>query len=282
MQSNTLVTKSSLPGQALQAGVLVAVYFLVLFTAEVVYSATTKASQRFQTLVPYTVSAGDKMIQIRQDAAKFSDAMPLGLSVNERTGMEFAYSFFLFVEPATFSAGTDHFKHVFHKGYAEPWPLMGPGVFINGATNTMRVVMNTYKQPYRFMDVKNIPVEKWFHVILNCYKGGLDIYINGTLASRISFEDSVAYQNFGDLYVFSPQNIANIRGPTVAALADGQHLNMSGAMSGYISKLIYTRYALSATEIQALLNAGPSDYVEQKRKEEPPYLADDWWAHQGR
>lgn len=279
MQSNVLITRSSVPGQALQAGVLVAVYFLVLFTAEVVYSATRTASQRFQTLIPNTVSSNDKIIQIRQDASRFTDAIPLGFSVNERTGMEFSYSFFLFVDQATFT-GNDGYKHVFHKGYAEPWPLMGPGVFINGATNTMRVFMNTYKQPYTYVDVRNVPVDKWFHVVLNCYKGGLDIYVNGQLATRMSFLDSVPYQNFGDVYVFSPQHSNQIRGPAVAALGS-ESFGLDGQMSGYISKMVYTRYALSTTEITALLNAGPSTYVEQKQKERPPYLADDWWANQG-
>lgn len=279
MQTNTFGTKPSLPGQALQGGVLVAVYFLILFTIEVVYSATKSASQRFQTLIPNTVSSNDKIIQIRQDAAKYSDAIPLGFSVNERTGMEFSYSFFLFVESSTFT-GSDMFKHVFHKGYAEPWPLMGPGVFINAATNTMRVVMNTYKQPYTYVDVRNIPVEKWFHVVLNCYKGGLDIYVNGHLANRMSFLDSVPYQNFGDVYVFSTQHSTSIRGPAIAALGDNGRHDLDGQMNGYISKLIYTRYALATTEIQALLNSGPSNYVQQKQKDRPPYLADDWWAYQ--
>lgn len=278
MQTNTAFGQSSLPGQALQGGLLVGVYFLVLFTIEVVYSASATASQRFMTLVPNMVSAEDKMLQIRQDASKYTDAKPIGLSVNERTGTEFGYSFFLFVHPTTFS-GSTAYKHVFHKGYAEPWPLMGPGVFINAATNTMRVAMNTYKQPFTYVDIKNIPVDKWFHVVLNCYKGGLDVFVNGFLANRLSFLDTVPYQNFGDIYIFSPQHSTQLRGPGIAALGDS-HFDTDGAMKGYLSSLIYTRYALSTSEIQALLNAGPSQKSEVKSKDTPPYLADNWWAQQ--
>jgi hypothetical protein len=278
MDTNTAFGKPSLPGQALQGGVLVAVYFLALFTIEVVYSASATGSQRFQPLVPDMISGEGRMVQIRQDASKYTDAKPIGQSVNERTGTEFGYSFFLFVEPSTFT-GSSAYKHVFHKGYLEPWPLMGPGVFINGATNTMRVAMNTYKQPFTYVDIKNIPVDKWFHVVLNCYKGGLDVFINGFLANRLSFLDTVPYQNFGDIYVFSPQHSTQLRGPGIAALGES-HFDLDGPMKGFLSRLIYTRYALSTAEIQAILNAGPSQKIDQKTMDKPPYLADNWWAQQ--
>ena len=270
-------TTSASSGEIVTALLTVAILFMVMFTVELLYKTTMEARSRFQTLMDYTAAAEDMSLVIHQDASKYTDAKPIGLSINERTGIEFAYSFYIYINPATFS-GNKTFKHVFHKGYATPWPLMAPGVFIHGDTNTMRVVMNTYKNPYTYADVKNIPVQKWFHVVLNSYRGGLDIFINGNLANRISFDNTIPYQNFQDVVVFSNANINSLRGSGIPAL-NGEDFQMEGAFKGYLSNLTYARYALSVNEVQRLLAAGPSSKLKQKQMDKPPYLADDWWSH---
>jgi hypothetical protein len=278
MQEQGYPTSSSGPsGEIVTALLTVSILFMVLFTVELLYKTTMDARNRFQTLMDYTAAAEDMSLVIHQDASRYTDAKTIGLSMNERTGIEFAYSFYLYVNPATFS-GNKTFKHVFHKGYATPWPLMAPGVFLHSDTNTMRVVMNTYKNPYTYADVKNIPVQKWFHVVLNSYKGGLDIFVNGNLANRISFTDTVPYQNFQDIVIFSNANINTLRGSSIPSL-NGEDFQFEGAFKGYLSNLTYARYALSVNEIQRLLDAGPSSKLKQKQMDKPPYLADDWWAH---
>ena len=278
MQQQGYPTSGSSPsGEIVTALLTVSILFMVLFTVELLYKTTMDARTRFQTLMDYTAAAEDMSLVIHQDASKYTDAKTIGLSMNERTGIEFSYSFYLYVNPATFS-GNKTFKHVFHKGYATPWPLMAPGVFLHSDTNTMRVVMNTYKNPYTYADVKNIPVQKWFHVVLNSYKGGLDIFVNGNLANRISFTDTVPYQNFQDIVIFSNANINTLRGSSIPSL-NGEDFQFEGAFKGYLSNLTYARYALSVNEIQRLLNAGPSSKLKQKQMDKPPYLADDWWAN---
>jgi len=278
MQQQGYPTSGSSPsGEIVTALLTVSILFMVLFTVELIYRTTMDARNRFQTLMDYTAAAEDMPLVIHQDSSKYTDAKTIGLSMNERTGIEFSYSFYLYINPATFS-GNKTFKHVFHKGYATPWPLMAPGVFLHSDTNTMRVVMNTYKNPYTYADVKNIPVQKWFHVVLNSYKGGLDIFVNGNLANRISFTDTVPYQNFQDIVIFSNANINTLRGSSIPAL-NGEDFQFEGAFKGYLSNLTYARYALSVNEIQRLLNAGPSSKLKQKQMDKPPYLADDWWAN---
>jgi hypothetical protein len=279
MQSNygsdpTIATPS---GQIISALMTVTITILVAFTVELLYTTTMDARNRFHTLLDYTANADDMTLAIHQDKNKYTDAKPIGLSVNERTGIEFAYSAYLFVNPATFT-GSKTFKHVFHKGYACPWPLMAPGVFLHGDTNTLRVIMNTYKNPYTFADVKNIPVQKWFHLVLNSYKGGLDIFINGNLANRITFTDTLPYQNFQDIIIFSSTHINSLRGSGIPSL-NGEDFQLDGPMKGYISNLTYARYALSVNEIQSLMAAGPSTKLKQKSMDKPPYLGDDWWAN---
>ena len=271
------LTYSSSSGEMITAILTVSIIFMVLFTVELLYKTTMDARTRFQTLMDFTAAAEDMSLIIHQDSSKYTDAKPIGLSMNERTGIEFAYSFYLYVNPATFT-GEKSFKHVFHKGYALPWPLMAPGVFLHSDTNTMRVVMNTYKNPYTFADVKNIPVQKWFHVVLNSYKGGLDIFVNGNLANRITFDNTIPYQNFQDVIIFSNASVNSLRGSSIPAL-NSEDFQLAGAFKGYLSNLTYARYALSVNEIQRLLVAGASSKLKQKQMDKPPYMADDWWAH---
>jgi len=276
--NSTLVQGTDSSAQLVSGLMFTATLFIVLFTSEAVFGAAENAASRFMTLLDRTASSEDAAIVIYQDPTKYQNAKTIGLSVNERAGIEFAYSFYIFVKPTTFN-GSATYKHVFHKGYARPWPLLGPGVFIKGNDNSMRVIMNTYKNPYSFVDVRNIPIQKWFHVVLNCTKSGLDIFINGNLANRVSFDNTLPYQNFGDVFIFSNLNYNPLRGSTISSLG-GEDFQIEGSFSGLMSNLKYARYALSTSEIQALLTEGPSTKMNQVNMEKPPYLADDWWASQ--
>jgi len=273
-----LATPSS---QVITGLTTVAILFIAMFVMEYVYFASNSAATRFHTLVGYTASPSDGPIIVHQNSAVFNDAEPIGLSVNERTGIEFSYSFYLRVLSSNFD-GNEGLKHVFHKGYSVPWPLMGPGVFIDGVTNKMRIFMNTYANPYTYMDVQNIPVGKWFHVVINSYRQGIDVYINGGLANRMKFSNTLPYQNFGDIFIFQKVNMT-IRGSTVPAInADGaqENFTVNGVFSGSLSNLRYARYALSVGEINRLLSEGPSSIVKTAPVDTPPYMADDWWSNQ--
>lgn len=259
----------------------VTVLFIVMFILEYLYFASNSAATRFHTLVNYTASPTEGPIVIRQDSVKFPDADPVGLSVNERTGIEFSYSFYLRVTSDTFD-GKEGLKHVFHKGYSSPWPLMGPGVFIDGVTNKMRVFMNTYANPYTYVDVHNIPVGKWCHVTINSYRQGIDVYVNGSLANRMKFANTLPYQNFGDIFIFQRDSLT-VRGSTVPSInvnGAAENFIVNGAFSGAISNLRYARYALSIGEMNRLMAEGPSSVLRAQPADVPPYLADDWWANQ--
>ena len=260
--------------QIFSSGMILIVTLVSIFAVQYLYSATTTKSARFISVIDYTVSSesGNPII-ISQDP-KQANSVSLGASVNERTGIEFSYSFFLFVNPSTFS-GSDKLYHVFHKGYSTPWPLMAPGVFIRGTTNTMRVVMNTQTNPYAYMDVQNIPVKKWFHVLLNCYSGGLDIYVNGNLSNRLSFKNTLPRQNYENIVVFSP-TVRTV--PSTIPILHGSGIQFGGAISGMLSSMKYARYALSINEIKSLMAQGPSKRMPVSTADIPPYNADDWWT----
>ena len=265
---------------------LPAVVAAIMFIAEYIWRASVDVSLRFITLVDYTAQSSDGVVIISQDPSNPA-SIQLGTSVNERTGVEFAYSFFILVKESTFSDGTLELKHVFHRGYKTVWPLMCPGVFIRGDTNTMRVVINTNRNVCKYADVTNIPINKWFHVVLNCSNSGLDVHINANLAHRIKFENEVIYQNFEDLIIFSP-NRTRVKAADTAMLSkapgmsdDGGTLIVSGSFDGNLSSMKYARYAMSLKEINALMNAGPSSKVTTNVPDtNTGYLSDTWWSDQ--
>ena len=98
-------------------------------------------------------------------------------------GMEFTYAFWLYVIewPKTDVA-------IFHKGSQYAYPLIAPGVFLNGQSNTLTIYMNTYNKVLESCEVTNIPIEKWVHITLQLIENNMDVYINGSinLKSRIN------------------------------------------------------------------------------------------------
>jgi hypothetical protein len=242
------------------------------FIVQSVFNMANTIQNRYIELLPMTISSEDKQIVFEQDAKKRADAKPILPSDNERTGMEFAYSFYLNVNENNFD-GSDILHPVFYKGYSNSiWPLQSPGVFIKGDTNTMRIIMPSFKDAYNHIDIENIPIGKWFHVVLNFQKLSLEVYINGKIVKKLNFSDTLPYTNYQNLIVFPNNTPITINRPNLP------QINFSTAMKGKISNLIYTRYALSVGEIQNFYSKGPSTVTTApKSQETPPYFADSWW-----
>jgi len=244
------------------------------YAVKSVFNMTTIIQNRYLELVPNTIIDTEQVV-IFQDAKNLSVAKPILPSVNERSGMEFSYSFFLLVDQGTFDRGTNELYNVFYKGNDNnPWPLLSPGVFITGDNNTMRIVMSSHDEPYKYIDVENIPINKWFHVVLNYQNSALEIFVNGKLVKKLYFNSSYPYNNYGNLIIFN-KSILNVNIPSKYNIIFG------GSIKGKLSKLIYTRYALSVSEIQTLYKKGPSNIITSSSPmQETSYLADSWWTNQ--
>ena len=246
------------------------------FIIESVYNMATTLQNRFIQLLTTTASASDGQIILQQDTNKYTNAQPILPSDNERTGIEFSYSFYLLVNQLTFE-GQDTLHNVFYKGYPNnPWPLQSPGVYIRGNVNTMRILLNSYNNIFNYVDIENIPVGKWFHVVLNFQKLALEVHVNGRLAKKLPFSDSLPYINYENITIFSTiVSTKNMPTSTPSSVA------FNGAINGKISNFVYTRYALSYNEIQTLYKQPPSQVTTTPVvSETPPYFADSWWAGQ--
>jgi len=252
----------------------VVILYIAFGSLNAIYTYMNRLSLNRTTLLPLVYTTNTKTYQIEQNP-NLPQARTLTMSDNERTGVEFTYSFFLNVDPSTFRQ-EQGLLHIFHKGNPGQFPLLGPGVFMCSQTNTLRVYMNTYKTWNTYTEVDNFPINKWVHVALVSHSTHLEVYINGNLKKRLDYGGFLPYQNYQNICAFSQRRISL---PSTIPSLNGEVLNVYGVMQGQLSRLIYFNYALSYTEINSLLNHGPSKTLASATQDPmSPYLEDTWWT----
>lgn len=268
--------------QILLVVVIMIVANAVISVCELIINTLRRMSQMTTVLLDNTYS--DTTV-IPQNPLTNPD-MLIYNSQNEPTGMAFTYSVYLFIDPKTFenarsaqcgpssNVSTTTLKHIMHKGSKSGFPLMAPGIFVKGDANVLRIYMNSSMAWNNFVEVPNIPVGKWFHLVIVQKGQNMDVYVNGNIAIREQFT-SVPKLNIGDIYVL--QNVkflpADHRGLQMGDYA------VDGAAVGMVSRLKYFAYASTYAQIDELYREGPSKQIVSKSySQEPPYFYDDWWV----
>jgi len=266
---------------------IVVILYLVMSGGEYIYNSFMRMWKDRVELFPKTYPSGSRMFTAIQNPAN-PNAKTIYFSDNQRSGIEFSYAMFIYLSSDTFSTGDAKLYHIMHKGYNKCYPLMGPGIFAWGNENKLRVFMNCYDTWDNYSDIENIPVEKWFHLVVSCKGNKLYIYINGNLKSKMALSGNTPpYQNYGDVYLFNPRKITLSSTTTVSLTKDPQfsgtqpmtNMVFDGAAKGMASRVYYFGYALTYTEIQALMNSGPSKEIEGPNMNITPYLSDTWWTN---
>jgi len=287
---NSSSSSGSDPIREILTGLAIVVLFYVgLGMAEYLYKSFNSMWQKRVELFPDTYTAGTKMFTALQDPSN-PKSKTIYFSDNERSGIEFSYAMFINISSSTFSKNEQKLYHIMHKGYSQPYPLLGPGIFCWGNKNCLRVYMNSYDSWNNFTDINNIPVDKWFHLVVSCKRNVVYVYINGSLKQKLTLSNSTPpYQNYGNVYLFSTRRLT-INKTEVNSLktdpefADGANtqssLSFDGTAMGMASSVYYFSYALSYSEINSLMSTGPSPVLAPDNQTEmSPYLADTWWAN---
>jgi len=197
-------------------------------------------------LIDGMINAKQQMI-IRQNPS-LSGAIPISRSTNERDGVEFTWSVWIFIEDSNFGKPDAKYKHIFHKG-GENFSVNGQAILLNspglylspirdisgGNVAEIRVILNTFDKANENVDINNIPLNKWVNVIIRVTKQSqLDIFINGSMITRHKMT-SFPRQNYGDVFVSS-----------------------NGGFFGNLASLRYFEYAISTSKIKSIYNAGPN------------------------
>ena len=204
-------------------------------------------------------------------------------SQNEKTGIEYSYSCFLLLDEGNFVDNTSAYKHIFHRGYRTGFPLLGPGLFVNAGTNTLRLYQNNTLTWYNYIDINDIPIKKWFHLVILVKNNATEVYVNGNLSAKLTNNNAVVYQNYQPLHLFrsytNPIENLNIRtNANTPSIPSGETFDINQKASGNISRFNYYSYALSFTEIQDLMNIGPNPKTKIDVFDKPPYFIDNWWT----
>ena len=258
LESNTLIAKTAFL-------LLVIIIFFILLRISIALLSWLLAPSQNMTLLNGMADATLPIV-ISQDPTSTS-SMPIIRSTNQIFGMEFTWSIWMFIKPV--QPSTSAMQHVFSKGAG----LMGtcdsaknqfsnnaPGLYLMD-TNTLYILMDTVNQPACFpgmsndIVITNMPINKWFNVVIRLTNDTLDVYINGRLTKRLVMT-SVPNQNYDDVYICS-----------------------GGGFNGYVSDLKYFNSSIGTTQINALVSNGPNTSINSSNLKNniPPYLSIDWY-----
>ena len=166
------------------------------------------------------------------------NSIPIYRSVNERSGIEFTWSFWIYIKDINYDKVT--YSSIFYKGNndvddsGKNYPINAPGFYLEPKSNNLVILMNTFTVIDEEIKVPDIPLNKWVNVMLRCQNTKLDVYINGTITRSLELSD-VPKQNYGNVYIGS-----------------------NGGFNGYISNLWYFDHSLGPGEIATLVRKGPN------------------------
>jgi len=194
----------------------------------------------------YGMMDGTNSTIIPQDP-KNSTSIFVGRSNNQSTGAEFTWSVWLYVSDLGNTKGS--YNHIFSKGSNSfgsdnlASPNNAPGLYITPENNALYVIMDTVSGTDKntTFTIDNIPLNKWFNVILRLENMVLDAYINGVVTTRLAFQNTPK-QNYNDVLVCQ-----------------------SGGFSGKLSNLRYYTYALNVFEINTLVYSGPNMTISKSQ-----------------
>jgi hypothetical protein len=191
---------------------------------------------------PYLVKgkiSGASALTLSQTPATNTDPIVFR-SNNKKSGMELTWSVWLLIDSLKDSQPS--YNHIFSKGNDE-YNATGiatvnnaPGVYLTNSNGsaTLRVYMDTVTSNTTFVDISNIPMQKWFHMAIRIKNNIMDIYINGSVAQRYVFTN-VPKQNYNDVLV-----------------------GKNDGFNGSLSNLLYYDRALNIYEINNIILAGPN------------------------
>jgi hypothetical protein len=211
---------------------------------------------------PYVVKGlmnGNLRKTIPQDPTN-SNAVTIYRSNNEDKGIEFTWTIWLRVDalPTINISET-----IFSKGNGTtlngPTMTLHKGTGDGGAsdnTGTIKIKMDTVaNEPSgNVVEIKNIPISKWFNIAVRMQNKIMDVYVNGVVANRHVFQN-VPKQNYSDIIV--------------------------GGFTGNLSDLRYFDSALNVFQINNIVMAGPNLKTEESTAVSRfDYLSSSWYKPQ--
>lgn len=227
--------------------ILVVIGFLILLNLGITLIGYFTSNTNTNPLVVKGMILGNTDGQIISQDPKNSNSVLVQRSNNQATGIEFSWSLWLKVDnlsnPGSGTGSNVTYQHIFSKGGNGSFEKNGvmsvnnaPGLYLRSDTNSLHIVMDSVvsNDTNTTLDIDNIPLGKWFHVLIRMQNKVLDVYINGTIASRLIMQN-VPKQNYDNIYVCK-----------------------NGGFNGSLSNLQYYAKALNALDLNNIIIAGPN------------------------
>ena len=259
LSSNTIVAKFAFI-------ILIIIIFVLLLNLGIVLLSRINSPSSNPYLINGMISGGTQRT-ITQDPSD-RNAIPISRSNNEKTGLEFTYSTWIYLEDIGQNAGnTLLYRNIFNKGdntYDETTGIAlnnGPGLYLESPDMgsspeyaRLKVIMDTYADNSTEIEIDNVPIKKWVNVIIRAQNTVIDVYINGSIAQRVIL-DEVPKQNYYNM-----------------------HVGQNGGFSGQISNLRYYQKALNIFEIKQILDEGPNLSSDVSTTGYYNYLSNLWYS----
>ena len=212
---------------------------------------------------------------------KIANSIPILRSFNEKEGLEFTWSLWMYVKKPHLATGQGPTKttyyHIFHKGNVSGNGYLSarthnvaPGLYIEAKKdgdrpeNNLVAIINTFKGEGTELEkstvIKSIPFGKWMHIAIVVKHKNFDVYVNGQLASRRVLK-SLPMQNYGDTYI-----------------SQKGHGTEEYGFNGEISALRYFNSALNPVEIASISRSGPNMCSDSSKPGPPPYFSNRWYT----
>lgn len=195
-------------------------------------------------------------------------AIPILRSHNDNMGIEFTWSTWLNINQRLYQKNSNHkkFVHVFNKGETHSLPDHDgiyrpnncPGVYLDTDTNQLLVVVSTFDDATESIIITDMPVNKWFSLIIRVEQMQIDVFINGKLAKR-HILTNVPKQNYGDVTIFKGNGI-----------------------DAKLSDLKYFDRAVNLSDINQIMSKGPNMFMTNKQKANSAYnyLSNMWYLNE--
>ena len=256
LEANTLIAKFSFL-------ILVVVGFFVLFNLGIQVIGYFMSTSQNPILVNGKIEAQSGGLTISQNP-QVKDSIVIPRSNNALTGIEFTWSVWLLYNPPPNTTNTSPiYEPVFIKGDCSigdnstfcslnnaPGVYLGPATLVdkdnnnNPIPNSLWILMDTIPTPSKdsvdannnteYIEITQVPINKFFHVAIRCQNKYIDVYVNGTIVFRKNLVN-VPKQNYYDLQVC----------PTPA-------------YPGSLSDLKYYSRALTVVDINSIVLKGPN------------------------
>lgn len=255
LNTNTLVAKVVFI-------LLILIIFIFLMRLAVTLLHKLFGPSENPVLIPERIAGTSQRFTTIPVDPNHEEGKPIMRSNNQDMGIEFTYSTWLYIKDSNFTTYKGGItKHIFHKGAIQKVGTNGfqsqnsPGLYLDGNENKLIVKMETFDtmNNTETVEIPDIPINKWLHVVIRVENRHLDVYVNGTIVVRHELL-SVPKQNYSPV-----------------------HVQLYNGFMGEQSSLRYFNRALTSLEIQRLVKTGPNMTGSGITSPFPPYLSTRWF-----